>query len=188
MNGFGYIIEECPGHPACNKEGFVLQHRLVMEKYLGRYLSGLEVVHHRDQDKTNNVIGNLELFPSRGAHRAEHNRMMGSNLDETRVREVLQEHTTKEAADLLGVHHQTLRNNFDPLLIKRRPPHAPEDPVVVELVRDAAGARQGIKEFARLCGVSAHTVKLICERNGIVWLPKSRKGYKWKNKRTTLKE
>jgi len=188
MNGGGYIIEECPNHPSCNSEGFVLQHRLVMERYLGRYLSGLEVVHHRDQDKTNNSIGNLELFPSPGAHRAEHNRLMASNLDEERVREVLREHTTTQAAKILGVNHQTLRNHFDHLLEKRRAPHDSKDPAVIEQVRIAAGERKGIKVFVQESGISAHVVKEICERNGIAWLPKCRKGYKWKSKRTTPKE
>jgi len=114
--------------------------------------------------------------------------MMGSNLDESKVREVLQGHTTKEAAEILGVHHQTLRNNFDPLLKKRRSPHDPSDPDVIEGVRTAARSRRGVKEFARESGISAHCIKGICEHNGIVWLPKCRKGYKWKCKRTILKE
>ena len=134
----GYIIEESPNHPACDHEGFVLQHRLVMEGHLGRYLSGQEIVHHKDQNPANNSLDNLMLLPSRNAHRAEHNRMRSSNLDESKVREVLQEHTTREAAGLLGVHHQTLRNNFDSLLKKRRSPHNLDDPEVITRVPIAA--------------------------------------------------
>jgi hypothetical protein len=155
-----------------------------MEGHLGRYLSGQEIVHHKDQNPANNSLDNLMLLPSRNAHRAEHNRMRSSNLDESKVREVLQEHTTKEAAGLLGVHHQTLRNNFDSLLKKRRSPHNLDDPEVITRVRIAASSQTGIKDFARETGVSAKCVKDICQREGIVWVPKCRKGYKWKHKRT----
>jgi hypothetical protein len=179
--GQGYIVEEAPNHPACNIDGFVLQHRLVMESHLGRYLSSKEIVHHIDEDKTNNAIDNLMLFPNPAAHRAEHNRMKGANLDESKVLEALQEHTTQEAAEILGIHHQTLRNHFDSLLKKRQSPHDPDDPQVIDLVRNAASARKGIRSFAKETGISAPLVKKICERNDILWIPKSRKGCKGRN-------
>jgi hypothetical protein len=50
--------------------GYVLEHRLVMEAHLGRYLDRGEVVHHKDGNKANNDIANLELFPNNGAHLA----------------------------------------------------------------------------------------------------------------------
>jgi hypothetical protein len=49
-----------------------LQHRLVMEKHLGRILLSTEVVHHKDEDKKNNNIDNLILFNSENEHRAYH--------------------------------------------------------------------------------------------------------------------
>jgi len=39
----------------------VLQHRELMEEHLGRKLDSIELIHHKDGDKRNNIIANLEL-------------------------------------------------------------------------------------------------------------------------------
>ena len=39
-----------------------LVHRWVMEKTIGRKLMPNEIIHHRDGNKLNNSINNLELF------------------------------------------------------------------------------------------------------------------------------
>ena len=53
----GYVI--CRGVGGRRK---VRLHRLVMEYYIGRKLLPTEDVHHKDGDKTNNDISNLELI------------------------------------------------------------------------------------------------------------------------------
>lgn len=70
--GYGYVHELCHGHPHADPQGYVRQHRLVMEKHLGRFLAPEEVVHHIDGDRKNNVIENLRLFPNESEHRRHH--------------------------------------------------------------------------------------------------------------------
>ncbi len=51
-----------PDHPFANRQGYVYQHRLVVEKHLGRYLTADEIIHHIDLDPTNNVLENLMVL------------------------------------------------------------------------------------------------------------------------------
>ncbi len=57
----GYICILKPSHPSANGSGYVREHRLVMEKYLGRYLETFEFVHHRNKIKDDNRIENLQI-------------------------------------------------------------------------------------------------------------------------------
>lgn len=50
----------------------VKKHRWLMENHLGRKLRADEDVHHKDGDKQNNVIENLEVI-SHGDHSTHHN-------------------------------------------------------------------------------------------------------------------
>lgn len=82
----GYIYASAPGHPFASN-GYVLEHRLVMEKwlvestpdslYLVRVKRKLRLspafhVHHIDEDRTNNAIDNL-MCMSPGDHQRLHN-------------------------------------------------------------------------------------------------------------------
>ena len=64
----GYWMIYAPDHPHCTKKKRVAEHRLVMEKKLGRYLDPKEVVHHLDHNRENNAPDNLMLFSSNGKH------------------------------------------------------------------------------------------------------------------------
>jgi hypothetical protein len=66
--GYRYIYT--PNHPHKNSKGYVLEHRLAMEKVLGRYLESSEVVHHIDHTRTNNIPENLVLMSD-----SEHKRL-----------------------------------------------------------------------------------------------------------------
>lgn len=61
----GYVVKNENGKR-------IFEHRLVMEKHLGRKLKRTEVVHHIDGSRSNNKIDNLMLFPNNRAHRKWH--------------------------------------------------------------------------------------------------------------------
>jgi hypothetical protein len=59
---FGYILKWVPEHPNCNPNGYVKEHRLVMEEMIGRYLEPHEEVHHKNGIRDDNSKENLELW------------------------------------------------------------------------------------------------------------------------------
>jgi len=83
-DGSGYInVYLSPDdffYPMAQKNGYVLEHRLVMAKSLGRCLQPWEIVHHkgirytRMENRSDNLEDNLELTCSLGEHSSNHSK------------------------------------------------------------------------------------------------------------------
>jgi len=58
----GYVFILNPEHPFATKSGYIREHRLVMEKKIGRFLQPNEVVHHINGNRQDNRVENLQLF------------------------------------------------------------------------------------------------------------------------------
>lgn len=71
ISSTGYVLVRSPKHPARNRTGYVQEHRLVMEKHLGRFLMKGEVVHHINENIRDNRIENLRLMTN-SAHTRLH--------------------------------------------------------------------------------------------------------------------
>jgi len=67
----GYYMIHADNHPNATAQGYVLEHRSVMEASIGRNLSNEEVVHHINLDKSDNRIKNLMIM-SDSEHKSYH--------------------------------------------------------------------------------------------------------------------
>lgn len=71
ISNYGYKMIRKPDHPNAGMGGYIFEHRYVMSKHLGRPLTEDEVVHHKDENRLNNDITNLEIM-SRSEHNQHH--------------------------------------------------------------------------------------------------------------------
>ena len=65
----GYIRIRKPEHPLAYSKGLVYEHRLIVEKQIGRYLHCWEICHHVNKIRDDNRPENLMLLRNKGTHR-----------------------------------------------------------------------------------------------------------------------
>jgi len=78
----GYILERCKDHRFANSAGYVRQHRLVYERYHKCSLLPWAIVHHKDGNRANNDISNLEAS-TQSKHCGHHNKFRGHQFPST---------------------------------------------------------------------------------------------------------
>jgi hypothetical protein len=73
----GPVMVKLRDHPAANGSNCVPEHRLIVERSIGRFLSKKEVVHHINMVETDNRVENLHLFSSNSEHFLSHGSLNG---------------------------------------------------------------------------------------------------------------
>jgi hypothetical protein len=84
-----YILVRCPNHPKAKKNGYVFEHRLVMENYLRRFLESKEYVHHINGITDDNTIDNLMII-SPSLHAQNHIRSWPLEKTQKRIEQLLE--------------------------------------------------------------------------------------------------
>lgn len=77
IGGYYYIYS--PNHPNKTQEGYVCEHRLIMEQKLGRLLKPEEQIHHMNHNRLDNRIENLLLLSSNSEHQKIENKFKKRN-------------------------------------------------------------------------------------------------------------
>lgn len=62
INWAGYKRIVIHGHPNSNTKGRVLEHVVIMGNHIGRPIQKGETIHHKNGDRLDNRIENLELW------------------------------------------------------------------------------------------------------------------------------
>lgn len=76
----GYVKLLMPLHPSADSKGYVYEHRVIAERMMGRPLGKSEIVHHKDHDKANNDILNLEVVRGTAEHFVKHRKRSSLRL------------------------------------------------------------------------------------------------------------
>jgi hypothetical protein len=110
LHGSGYILIYKPDHPFCTKLGYVMEHRLVLEEKLGRYLNKNEYPHHKNGIKTDNRPENIELV-THNIHMKIHNTGNKYNKKDMTNRRCLLCYSKATETDKHGYQHWRKYNN-----------------------------------------------------------------------------
>jgi len=161
--GTGYDYVQAPDHPYATRKGYVLEHRLVMEKKLGRYLNKGEKVHHINGNPLDNRIENLIVLSQRTHVRNHKSPTIKWGCLESE--QWLQKQyidlnkTPTRIAKELGCCHQAVRHALDRVGLRTIPKSKPHPPIKHLKLHDPQWLRDKLSKMsqskvARLLGVT----------------------------------
>lgn len=146
----GYEHIKKPEHPLANKQGYVMEQRLVMEKQIGRYLYPTERVHHLNGDKLDNRPENLVIITQR-----QHVRLhKGSpyvrwefleNKQWLKKQYIDLQKTPTSIAKELGCCHQAVRHALARVGFREIPEGRPHPPIKYPELHDPEWVREKSK-------------------------------------------
>jgi len=76
----GYCYVHAPEHPYSTQDRYVPKHRLVVESVLGKFLNPKNVVHHINEDMSDNKKNNLLVCEDTAYHNFMHRRLRALKL------------------------------------------------------------------------------------------------------------
>lgn len=99
VNQYGYKLLKRPEHPNADSRGVIMEHRFIMSQHLGRPLSKGETVHHKNGNRLDNRIENLELWTGNHSYGA---RLEDRIEDSIKYLIEYRQHITEEQKSRLG--------------------------------------------------------------------------------------
>jgi len=176
MRSGGYEYIKKPDHPFATKAGYVFEHRLVIEKQLGRYLYPFEKAHHLNGDRLDNRPENLVVISQR-QHSRGHKSPQGK-WEKLENKSWLTEQfiTLKKSPTLiskeLGCCHQAVRLALQRHGFRNIPNGKPRPPIKYPELHDPEWLREKVKtmsqtQIAKLLGCNPALVCTYRKRNGI---------------------
>lgn len=159
----GYIRIYMPEHINSDENGLIYEHQLMAEKKIGRSLKEEEVVHHIDENKTNNSLSNLIVFASNSDHVAFH-RNGTYTLDEDGIAHCEAKSKNENTCLLCGKSIYWTSNYCEKCgyIVQRKVINRPSREKLKELIRSMPFIK-----IASLYEVSDNTIRKWCKTEGL---------------------